>query len=422
MLWAARSPEDLVDLNAELERLRSLTAAVQFRLAVELDAGEHPKAIGGWQSSGDYLTAAAGGRRGQGQRMLRSGRALCSELTATMDALTDGAISPEQADVIVTVIRLLPVDTEVRLLAEKCLLHEAAHLNATELRIAGEHLLEVIDPDGHAKREEKKLDQHERSAHLNRFLNIVDDGLGGVRLRGRGTVEDAAVIKTALASLSAPAARDLSDSDPDFGVAGRDVRDHGARTWDALVDVCQKAMDAEVLPTDHGAKPRVMVTVSLNDLTSGLGVGTLETGERISVSAVRKLACDADLIPVVLGTHGQPLDVGRTKRLVTMGIWLALVARDKHCAFPGCRRPPIACDAHHVVPWAQGGQTRLQDMVLLCRAHHTIVHSTGWQVRINRADGRPEFKAPPAGLRPRERLAQQVDERDDWIRERTLRE
>ena len=269
---------------------------------------------------------------------------------------------------------------------------------------------------------EKKLDQHERSAHLNRFLNIVDDGLGGVRLRGRGTVEDAAVIKTALASLSAPAARDLSDSDPDFGVAGRDVRDHGARTWDALVDVCQKAMDAEVLPTDHGAKPRVMVTVSLNDLTSGLGVGTLETGERISVSAVRKLACDADLIPVVLGTHGQPLDVGRTKRLVTMGIWLALVARDKHCAFPGCRRPPIACDAHHVVPWAQGGQTRLQDMVLLCRAHHTIVHSTGWQVRINRADGHPEFKAPPAGLRPRERLAQQVDERDDWIRERTLRE
>jgi hypothetical protein len=420
-LWAARTPDELLEANLELERLRSGIAAVQLRLGVEIDAVEAAKAVGGWQSSGDYLTAAAAGRRGHGQRLLRTGKALCGDLGATMTALTDGEVSPEQAQVIEIVIRHLPVDTELRALAEKLLLSEAPHLNATELRIAGEHLLETIDPDGHARREEKKLDQHERSAHLNRFLAIVDDGLGGVKVRGRGTVEDAAVIKAALASLSAPAAKDLEDSDPELGVEGRDTRDHGARAWDALVETCQKALDADVLPTGHRARPRVMVTVALEDLESGLGSGTLETGERLSVTAVRKLACDADLIPVVLGTHGQPLDVGRTHRLVTLGIWLALIARDKHCAFPGCRRPPIACEAHHVVPWHAGGQTRLRDMVLLCKAHHTVIHSTEWQVRVSPVDGLAEFRPPRIGLRPRERLRELTDERAGWIRERTPR-
>lgn len=421
VLWAARTAEELLGVNVELERLRSGIAAVQLRLGVEIEAVDAARTVGGWQSPGDYLTAAAAGHRGHGQRMLRTGRALCDEQAATMAALKAGEVSPEQAQVIVSVIRHLPVDTELRAVAEKLLLSEAAHLNATELRVAGDHLLEVIDPEGHARREERKLDQHERSAHLNRFLAVVDDGLGGVRLRGRGTVEDAAVIKAALASLSAPAGKDLENADPELGVEGRDTRDHGARAWDALVETCQKALDADVLPTSHGARPRVMVTVALADLQSGLGTGTLETGERLSVSAVRRLACDADLIPVVLGSHGQPLDVGRTQRLVTAGIWLALIARDRHCAFPGCRRPPVACEAHHVVPWHAGGRTRLRDMLLLCKAHHTIIHSTDWQVRINPVDGRPEFKPPRIGLRPRERLRRLTDQHDDWIRERAPR-
>ena len=421
VLWAAKSSEALLTVNAELERLRSVAAAAQMRLAIEIDAGDHAKIADGWQSTADYLTHTAGGRRGSGKRMLRTGEALCTELAATMEALQVGAISPEQAEVIANVIRHLPVDTEIRALAEKALLAEARHLDATELLIAGNHLLEVIDPDGHAKREEKKLDKNERSAHLNRFLSIVDDGLGGVKLSGRGTVEDAALIRAALASLAAPVARDLENADPECGTAGRDVRDHGARTWDALVDVCQKAVDADVLPTNHGTKTRVTVTVTLEDLKSGLGVATLEMGERISAAAVRRLACDADLIPMVLGTFGQPLDVGRRHRLVTVALWLALIARDKHCAFPGCRRPPVACDAHHVTHWVDGGATALDNLVLLCRAHHTIIHSTDWHVRINELTGMPEFKAPPSGRMPRERLLGQVDQDDGWIRERTLR-
>ena len=283
--------------------------------------------------------------------------------------------------------------------------------------MAGNHLLEVLDPDGVAKREEKKLDKLERSAHLNRFLAIVDDGIGGVRIRGRGTVEDAAVIKAALQALSAP----LPGTDPDCGTEGRDERDHGARTWDALVDTCQKALDAEVLPTNHGMKPRVVVTVDWADLKSGVGTATLDTGEELSVAAVRRLCCDAEVLPIVLNGDGVPLDVGRWSRLVTMGIWLALVARDRHCAFPGCTRPPIACDAHHVEHWANGGKTRLHSMVLLCKAHHTIIHSTPWEVRINPVDLKPEFKPPPGRHALHPEFQDRLDYTDEWVREREPR-
>ena len=82
----------------------------------------------------------------------------------------------------------------------------------------------------------------------------------------------------------------------------------------------------------------------------------------------------------MLGSRSQVLDVGRTHRLVTPGLWHALVARDHHCAFPGCSRLPHACDAHHLQHWADGGPTALHNLVLLCRHHHTTLHTTPWRV------------------------------------------
>ena len=135
---------------------------------------------------------------------------------------------------------------------------------------------------------------------------------------------------------------------------------------------------------------------------AGLGTATLDTGDRLSASAVRRLAGDAGIVPVVLGASGEVLDVGRMQRLVTPAIWKALMARDGHRGFPGCFRPPIACDAHHVLSWLDGGATSLDNMVLLCRAHHTLVHSSDWRVRTRPGGGRPEFVAPP-GLERRRR-------------------
>jgi hypothetical protein len=100
------------------------------------------------------------------------------------------------------------------------------------------------------------------------------------------------------------------------------------------------------LPQSHGTIPLISVSIDHDALATGLGEGLLEGGGSLSAAAVRRLACDAEILPFVLGSKSQILDVGRASRLVTVAIWLALVLRDRHCAFPGCTRPPIACDAH----------------------------------------------------------------------------
>jgi hypothetical protein len=101
---------------------------------------------------------------------------------------------------------------------------------------------------------------------------------------------------------------------------------------------------------------------------------------------VRRLACDASVIPMVLGSHGQPLDLGRSKRLVTPALLAALWARDKRCTFPGCRRPPQWCDAHHARHGANGGHTSLLNLTLLCAHHHTWVHQQDLTATITTTD------------------------------------
>jgi len=127
---------------------------------------------------------------------------------------------------------------------------------------------------------------------------------------------------------------------------------------------------------------------------SGRGYGLLDNGERLSPETVRRLACDAHIIPAVLDGHGQPLDLGRSRRLFTGPIRRAMALRDGGCAFPDCDRPTKWCDGHHITGWLDDGPTSLTNGVLLCRRHHTIIHKGRWQVRIG-ADGHPEFLPPP---------------------------
>ena len=97
---------------------------------------------------------------------------------------------------------------------------------------------------------------------------------------------------------------------------------------------------------------------------------------------VRRMACDAAIIPAALGTRSELLDLGRTVRLATPKLFLALCLRDRGCTFPGCSRPPGWCDAHHCVHWCDGGPTDLSNMALLCPRHHTIVHQKGYTATI----------------------------------------
>jgi hypothetical protein len=320
---------------------------------------------------------------------------LAGEREVTLQAMAAGKVSGVQAGVICDALDKLPTNPTLRLEAEQRLLVEAGHLDATQLARAGEQVLAHVDPDRLERKAEADLAREERAAHLGRNLSITQDGAGGIRVRGRGTVEDGAVLRAALVPLTkpCPAVDPDNPEDPES-----DPRDHGARMWDAVVGLAQHSLDNDAQPESHGARPRLSVVVDLDTLRSSLhatGRPTItEDGLRLSHAAVRRLACDADILPACLGTDGRVLDLGRRARLVTAALWLALVLRDRHCAFPGCTCPPIMCHGHHIRHWADGGPTDLNNLVMLCGAHHRVIHDTAWQVRLG-DDGRPEFLPPP---------------------------
>ncbi|GAA2760234.1 HNH endonuclease signature motif containing protein [Actinopolymorpha rutila] len=126
-------------------------------------------------------------------------------------------------------------------------------------------------------------------------------------------------------------------------------------------------------------------------------------GKPISAATVRRLACEADLIPVVLGGDGQVLDLGRSDRFFKEHQRRALAIRDgSHCHFPGCQIPEPRCITHHMTAWDDGGPTDLANGVLLCRYHHVTVHHKGWLVRMG-THGHPEY-VPPEWSDPRRRV------------------
>jgi hypothetical protein len=132
----------------------------------------------------------------------------------------------------------------------------------------------------------------------------------------------------------------------------------------------------------HGAKPQISVTIDFNDLAAATAnaTGALVFGDDLSAATVRRLACDAEILPIILGTKSQPLDVGTTQRLVTRPIRRALNARDKGCVI--CGAPPSQTEAHHIIHWANGGPTAITNLALLCKRHHIDLHSGHYQIHI----------------------------------------
>ena len=395
-LWSARTDGELVAGVEELQLLKARTAALEAELLAEVDAREVAKKQLAWGSTADWFTHLAGTTRRQGKRTVEHAKLLVSERTATLQALRDGTVSADQASVIVDAIERLPLAGHLRRRGEQVLLEEAGRMNATDLHRVGRHLASVVDPERDERKAERDLDRADRAAHLGRFLTLSDDGCGGVRIKGRGTVEDGAVLRAALLPLTKP----VPEVDPTTCVEQPDPRDHGARMWDALVRLAQHALDTDAAPTSHGTRPRVAITINADTMSGQqAGTGVTEDGLELSGSAVRRIACDSDLIRVLLDADGCVLDVGRSHRLVTPAIWTALVVRDQHCAFPGCSRPPVMCHAHHIRHWINGGPTALDNLALLCGHHHRTIHHTPWQVRLA-TDRRPEFHPPPTPGRP----------------------
>ena len=409
-MYAGQCDEDLISTVELVEQARSALAAVQAGAVAEADHRSLAKDRLHYASTAQWLTHMGGLRKGEGKRIVDRARALTGPLTATREALVAGTASPEQTDVIVKAVDQLPLGEAVRRRGERVLLEHATRFDASDLDRTGRHLVHVVDPDAQERRLERALDREERAAHTDRFLSISSDGMGGIRIKGRGSAEDGATLKAALLPLTTPTTDHETE---ECDRPERDPRNGGARMWDALLQVAQHALDTKLPPDSHGAPARLLLTVELEALRAGLadnavagmaGVGVTSDGTDLSAATIRRLACDAEVVPVVLGTHGEPLDVGRARRSVTQPLWTALVARDRHCAFPDCDRPPVMCHAHHIRHWLFHGKTKLRNLVLLCGHHHRVVHHTPWEVRLNPDDQLPEFLPPPKHGIERQRI------------------
>ena len=203
-----------------------------------------------------------------------------------------------------------------------------------------------------------------------------DTGTGIFEYRLALDTEGKAVVEAALGPLAAPRP---TDGEPDLRGADR-------RRGDALISLVRRAVAApDGVPT--AAKAQLFLTVDYDQLKAGLGAGTTvggpDAGTVLAPETVRRIACDADLFPMVLGTDGQVLDLGRTRRLFTPGQVKRLWLRDGGCTYPGCSMPPQWTDAHHLVHWTDGGPTDLANAALLCERHHTTVHTRRLAGRVD---------------------------------------
>jgi len=404
-VWA-QSDACLVDWLDRAQVVASKVAALQLTLVRELDA----RGVGvgqGASSTTAWLRDRYRVGAGTAARMTQLATVLDRDLPGTGAALAAGEVNADQARVIAQVVADLPADVpaQVRVDGERFLLDQAAVFGPRELGTLGQRLCERIAPEWVEERAAADLDRAEQRARARRGVWLTDlAGTSQVRLTGWLDREGAAIIRAALDPLCAPRATPLNE--------GPDIRTAAQRRADALVDIGRLAGSCGELPDNGGDRPQIVVTMDIDVLRTRmspaavgpatLGLATLDDGGLLGGATARRLACDAGIIPAVLGGSGQVLDVGRERRLIAGPLRRALVLRDRGCAFPACDRPPRWCDGHHVVHWADGGSTSLDNGVLLCGHHHRLIHHSDWQVRINPEDKRPEF-IPPSYIDPQQR-------------------
>jgi len=150
----------------------------------------------------------------------------------------------------------------------------------------------------------------------------------------------------------------------------------------------QRYADALVELACGGKPANLHVTATVETLKglAGAAGGEMEFSLPVSSTTIERMACDCSVTRVLLSQESVVIDLGRSKRVISGPAMRALKSRDGHCRWPGCERPASWCDGHHVVHWIRGGETDLDNLVLLCHRHHWKVHEGGWQL-VKTADG-----------------------------------
>jgi hypothetical protein len=235
----------------------------------------------------------------------------------------------------------------------------------------------------------------ERERHESRALSVFPDSDGMYVVHGRLTPEQGALLMRAV-----DAASDSLYRAEDVSAETSSADDAAQRRADAMALVAERALaagfgdEASPLSGTKAERYQVLLHVDADTLESdrsGLGRSELEDGTRVSAETSRRLSCDASVVPIGHARDGSVLNVGRKTRTVQPALRRALEARDQGCRFPGCGLR--FTDAHHVKHWADGGETKLENLMLLCAHHHRLVHEEGWKVEWW-AENRPSFTDP----------------------------
>ncbi|SKB07926.1 HNH endonuclease [Aeromicrobium choanae] len=384
---------DLSELTAdELVRLNRLAQdLVRKATALGLAAMAEASRAEAHKNAGELsMTALVAKEAGVSRREAAQQVRLAQQLDAApvlRESLGRAGMSTDKARIVSDALQDLPADltAEERRAVECDLTAAAPDLPLEQLRRKARRAVEVVDVHRADTIENRQVEQAERrqATQVSFWMSRPDAETGMVK----GGFEVDAVTGDVLRSLmdSATSPR-KQDGAPD--------RPHAQ--GEAFVQLVRH------LPKDgfgnHGGIPATLV-VTVDEATlrgSTDRAGVTEHGTTVSAGQLRRLACDAGILPAVMGSGSKALDLGREERYHSVPQRRALALRDLGCAFPGCDRPPGWCESHHLVPWSRGGPTTVDDGVLLCSRHHHEVHDRGWELRLHPIDRIVEFRRRPA--------------------------
>ncbi len=389
---------DVLEEAVALETVRRRLGAAEVHVVAELDH----RAIGSRVGARSTVGLLAGRLRLSpfeakcrvlASQALGPRRSLAGELLAPLvpglaAAQRAGEVSSEHIRLTLAALDRVPPTLGAAAAGEaaRILTEVARHGSPREVSLAGERLLDTLDPDGLEPRAEE-LDRR-------RSLTMSPARDGSWRLHGELTPTCGALLHAFLDSRAAPRPSDES---------GPDARTHAQRMHDAL------ELGAGVLarhrgPQDSGPPATVIITMTSAQLgrhselgSPSPGLAATGAGQHLGMPAALSLADEAVIAAVFRDATGAVLDLHRTRRLATLNQTLALIARDRGCSFPGCDAPATWTQRHHVVPWHQGGTTNLANLTLVCHYHHREFPRRGWACHM--VEGLPAW-VPPAWIDP----------------------
>jgi len=383
------SDDEVAATLVEATRLRPRVAALEPRLAPEADR----RGVG--DTTGATDTAAWRSHATRQDRRHAKGRMRLAESldrhAPTSAALAEGAISTDHARVITKTIDALPddlPDPTIPERAEQHLLTEALVRDPRELAILAKHVLTVVAPEIGEERDARALEREEREARANAWLTMSPDGRGSVRGKFSIPTLQGEMLRKMLLAFAAPK-HQASKNDDDAAQPEVDRRPSPERMGDAFCELLER-LPADRLPKLGGLNASVIVLIDYTDLASATGKAVLDSGEPLSASMARRMACEAGLIPAVLGSKSELLDLGRLARLYSGAQRRGLVITQRECTEVGCDWPAAHCHAHHDENWLHGGRSDFANARLLCPRHHARIHDPAFET-THHPDGAVSF-------------------------------